>query len=103
MLLASIYLIPQRIVMWSTGLGYFSDNSGITGPEEKRRHRREVLRKTLTHPCIVAAGIGMVLLATQWQLPAFLGNTVKSISSCNTALSMILTALLWEKADFIRS
>lgn len=89
--------------MWSTGLGYFSDNSGITSPEEKRRHRREVLRKTLTHPCIVAAGIGMVLLATQWQLPAFLGNTVKSISSCNTALSMILTALLWEKADFIRS
>ena len=86
--------------MWSTGLGYFSDNSGITGPEEKRRHRREVLRKTLTHPCIVAAGIGMVLLATQWQLPAFLGNTVKSISSCNTALSMILIGVIMGESGF---
>ena len=100
LLLASIYLIPQRIVMWSMGIGYFSDSSGITGPEEKHRHRREVLRKTLTHPCIVAAVIGMVLLVTQWQLPAFLGNTVKSISNCNTALSMMLIGVIMQESGF---
>lgn len=97
LLMASIYLIPQRIVMWSVGLGYFTGDSGAASPEEKRRRRREVLRKTLTHPCIIAADIGMVLLITQWQLPTFLGNTLKSISSCNTALSMILIGvIMWE-------
>lgn len=100
LLLASVYLIPQRIVMWSVGIGYFSDNSSITSPQEKRRHFWEVFRKTITHPCIVAVGVGMVLLVTQLQLPAFLRNTIKSISSCNTALSMLLIGVIMQEGGF---
>lgn len=100
LLLASIYLIPQRIVMWSMGIGYFSDSGTITTPEEKRRHAWQVFRKTVTHPCIVAVGIGMVLLITQLQLPAFLANTIKSVSNCNTALSMILIGVIMQEGGF---
>lgn len=100
LMLASIYLIPQRIVMWSVGLGYFSDNTAAVSAGEKARHRREVLRKTLTHPCIIAAAVGMVLLITQLPLPAFLGNTIKSVSSCNTALSMILIGVIMQEGGF---
>lgn len=59
-----------------------------------------MLRKTLTHPCIIAAVVGMVLLITQLQLPAFLGNTIKSVSSCNTALSMILIGVIMHDGGF---
>lgn len=100
LLLASIYLIPQRIVMWSMGIGYFSDSSTITSPEEKRRHFCEVVRKTVTHPCIVAVAVGMVLLITQLQLPAFLANTIKSVSNCNTALSMLLIGVIMQEGGF---
>lgn len=100
LLLASIYLIPQRIVMWSMGIGYFSDSSTITSPEEKRRHFWEVVRKTATHPCIVAVAVGMVLLITQLQLPAFLANTIKSVSNCNTALSMLLIGVIMQEGGF---
>lgn len=100
LLLASIYLIPQRTVMWSMGIGYFSDSSAVTSPEEKRRHVWAVIRKTATHPCIVAVVVGMVLLVTQLQLPGFLANTIKSVSNCNTALSMILIGVIMQEGGF---
>lgn len=34
LLLASIYLIPQRIAMWSVGVSYFSNSGAITSSEE---------------------------------------------------------------------
>lgn len=99
-LLASIFLIPQRIVMWSTGIGYFMANDGQTDPAQKREHRKAVLKKTLTHPCILAAAIGMVIMLLQIPLPAFLGNTIKSFSSCNTALSMLLIGIIMGGSSF---
>lgn len=93
-LLASIYLIPQRIVMWSVGVTYFMADGQADTPEQKRARRLQVARKTITHPCIVAVLIGMVLMVTQLPLPAFLGNTVKSISNCTMAISMILIGLI---------
>lgn len=94
MVLASIYLVPLRVVMWSVGLSYFLKDSAAKTPEEKKAHRKSVLVKTITHPCIVATVIGMGIMLLQLPLPAFLGNTVKSISNCNTALSMILIGII---------
>ena len=90
LMLASVFLIPQRIAMWSVGVSYFMQDAAPASAEEKKAHRKEVLLKTLRHPCIVAVFLGMVLLLTQCPLPAFLGNTIKSISNANTAMSMIL-------------
>ena len=55
LLYASVYLIPQRIVMWSAGISYFTESPS----------RKEVVKKVLTHPCIVAVEIGIVLMVTQ--------------------------------------
>lgn len=90
LMLASVFLIPQRIAMWSVGVSYFMQDAAPASATEKKAHRKEVLLKTLRHPCIVAVYLGLVLLFTQCPLPAFLGNTIKSISSANTAMSMIL-------------
>lgn len=100
-LLTSIYLIPQRIIMWSVGVSYFMQENNPAGPEQQRSvRRRDLLRKTLTHPCIVGVFIGIVLLVTQLSLPAFLANTITSISNCNMAISMIVIGLILGSCDW---
>ncbi|HIT65458.1 MAG TPA: AEC family transporter [Candidatus Ventrimonas merdavium] len=79
LLYASIYLIPQRIVMWSAGVSYFTQCPS----------RKEVVKKVVTHPCIVAVGIGVVLMVSQIALPPFLQKTVSSLGGCTTAVSMV--------------
>lgn len=56
LMLTSIFLIPQRMAMWSVGVSYFMQGAGAapTTPEEKRAHRKAVILKTIRHPCIVA-------------------------------------------------
>lgn len=79
LLYASIYLIPQRIVMWSAGISCFTGTKG-----------KQVIKKVLTHPCIVAVIIGMVLLIFQVHLPGGIEKTLRYASNCTTALSMIV-------------
>lgn len=79
LLFASIYLIPQRIVMWSGGVACFTDAKG-----------KDVIKKVITHPCIVAVFIGMVIMVGQIQLPNFITISIKSLSNCTMALSMVV-------------
>lgn len=79
LLYASIYLIPLRAVMWSYGVFCF------TGSKEKG-----VVKKILTHPCIVAVMIGMFFMVTQLQLPKGFEQTIRYAGNANTALSMIV-------------
>lgn len=83
LLFASIYLIPQRIVMWSAGVTCFTGTRG-TG----------VIRKILTHPCIVSVEIGMVLMIFQISLPVGLDNAIRHSSNCTTALSMLVIGII---------
>lgn len=87
--LASIYLIPQRIMMWSEGISVFTE-----APSKK-----EMLKKILTHPCIVACEIGIVLMLTGWRPPEFLNETLVSVNNCNTAMSMLVIGMILADAD----
>lgn len=89
LLYASIYLIPVRIVMWSYGISCFSGKKG-----------KGVLKKTLTHPCIVAVMIGVLLMVTQVTLPAGIEKTLRSASNCNTALCMIVIGNILAEVRF---
>lgn len=79
LLYASIYLIPLRILMWSVGVACFSGSRG-----------KGVLKKVATHPCIVAATLGLVLMVTQLQLPGWIISPLGMVGSCNTALSLLV-------------
>lgn len=79
LLYASVFLLPQRVFMWSYGLSMFTTVSS-----------REVVKKVLTHPCIIAVEIGLVLMLSQTRLTGFLNATVNSLASSNTAVSMLL-------------
>lgn len=81
--LASIYLIPQRMAMWTLGVAFFEKSKG-----------RNVWKRVLTHPCIVAVFLGMILMFTGLRLPGVLDNTVRAVGDCNTGLSMFLVGML---------
>ncbi|MDO4268892.1 MAG: AEC family transporter [Eubacteriales bacterium] len=90
LLYASIYLIPQRIVMWSAGVSYFTES-----PD-----RKTVIKKVVTHPCIVAVAIGIVLMLTQFQLPVFLSKSISSLGGCTTAITMVFIGAVLAEAGF---
>lgn len=77
---ASLYLIPQRIVMWSAGVSYFTESPG----------RKEVIKKVIRHPCIIAVFLGFLMMAAGVKLPGFLNRSIKSLGGCTTALTMLL-------------
>lgn len=79
LLYASIYLIPQRIVMWSAGVSYFTESPS----------RKDVIKKVLKHPCIIAVEIGIIMMLTGFRFPEFLQRSVKSLGSCTTAITMM--------------
>ena len=78
--LASVYLIPQRIVMWSAGVSYFTEGTD----------RKTVVKRVITHPCILAVALGLAFMLGQVQLPSFLDAALKDIGNCNTAMSMLV-------------
>lgn len=87
--LASVYLIPQRIMMWSSGLAVFSGSTD----------KKAVVKKVVTHPCILACILGLVWMLTQFPLPAFLVSTIQYVGNCNTALSMMVIGMILAQID----
>lgn len=80
LLYASIYLIPQRTFMWSVGITYFTESPS----------KKELVKKVLTHPCIISVFVGLILLVGQIKIPGFLGACVNQVANANTSLSLIL-------------
>ena len=82
--LASIYLIPQRIMMWSSGLAVFSGSSD----------KMKTVKKVVTHPCILACVLGMILMITGLPIPPGLDGAVTAVGNCNTAMSMMVIGMI---------
>lgn len=84
LMLASIYLIPQRIMMWSSGLAVFSGTSD----------KKQTIKKVLTHPCILACILGIMFMLADIQLPPGLDGMVTALGNCNTAMSMMVIGMI---------
>jgi len=81
LLYTAMFLIPMRVVMWSAGTSYF-----VAGSTDKKK----VIKNVLTHPCLVAVYVGVILMVTQFQLPEMLVSAIKSVGGCNSALTMFI-------------
>ncbi len=88
LLYASVALIPLRIFMWSAGLSLFTVTNG-----------KRVVKQLLTHPCIIAVEIGILLMITKCQIPGFLDKTLYSLSSCVTPISMLIIGGILSEVD----
>ena len=90
-LLTSVALIPQRVVMWSAGLSLFTHTDG-----------RSVVKKLLTHPCIIAVFIGFALMFSgNPSLPVFLQKALSGASASTTCLSMLIIGSILAGAEHI--
>lgn len=84
LLYASIYVIPQRVFMWSVGLTYFTE-----APDTKT-----LVKKVLSHPCILSVFAGFLIMVFQIPLPGFLSLTIKNVAAANTFLAMMLVGTI---------
>lgn len=89
LLLASVYLVPQRTIMWSVGVAFFANPS-----------KEKWWVKVIRHPCIIAVFTGMVLMLSQWKMPVMAEMLFDSLGGCTMALSMIMIGLLLSDFDW---
>lgn len=82
--LASIYLIPVRIMIWSSGIAIFSNT----------QDKKTLIKKIIFHPCMVACGLGITAMLTHFEFPEFLEKTIVSIGACNTPMSMMVIGMI---------
>ncbi|MFT9076627.1 AEC family transporter [Ethanoligenens sp.] len=92
LLYASLFLIPVRIFMWSAGLSLFTVAD-----------KKDILKKLLRHPCIIAVWIGLGLMLIDFRLPKFVLDSISSISVCTTAVAMIIIGAILAEVDVRRA
>lgn len=88
LLYASVALIPIRLFMWSAGLALFTATD-----------RKSVVKKLLTHPCMVAVYIGLVPMISGLRFPMFLDDALRYTGSCTTAVSMMVIGVILAETD----
>ena len=89
LMIASIYLIPQRFMMWSAGLAAYSGMSD----------KAMAFKKIITHPCVIACVTGFVCMIFRISFPDFILSPVQLLGRCNTALSMMAVGMVLCKID----
>lgn len=80
LLLATIFIIPNRIFMWTAGMAIFTDTADKKG----------VVKKVLLNPCIIAVFLGLIRSVVEIPLPEFADKAVTSLGNATTPLSMLL-------------
>ena len=87
---ASIFLIPQRIVIWTAGIMYFTE-----APDKKT-----IVKKVITHPCIIAVVVGIIFMLAQIQLPLFVDSTLSAFSKSCTVMAMMAIGTILAEVNF---
>ena len=90
MLYGQIYLIPVRIVLWSAGVSYFQGKADL----------KTTMKKILTHPCIIAVGIGLIRMIFQIPIPEMIDGTLVSLGRCSTPLIMVFLGMILAESGF---
>lgn len=83
MMYASVFIIPQRILMWSAGMACFTESP----------NKKTVLKKLVKHPCIVAVYIGLFLLFFENMAVSVLESSVYTVPVVGVIVKLFLTSL----------
>ena len=82
--LASLFIIPTRILMWSAGISLFT--TGGT--------RWERTKKVMTNPAIIAVFLGLPWMIFQLPMPGFLDTAIDHMGDCTSPLAMALVGAI---------
>lgn len=81
----TMYMIFVRMFCWSYGLSLYT---GV------KSDWRTSAKRLALHPCMIAAALGLAVMLTGFQLPAFLQESAEYLSSCMMAMSMLLIGVV---------
>lgn len=90
LLYASVFLLPQRVVMWTAGVSYFT----------KETDKRQAYLKIIKHPSMIATYIGFIILIFHLTIPTPIYKAVLSLSNCTTAMTMMYVGTILVGVDF---
>ena len=90
---ASIAMVPQRIVMWSSGISCFTQKDSFG----------KVFKRVALHPCIIAVYIGLIKMFLPFDLPKPIDYSISTIGGCTLTTSMILIGTMLGEMKDIRS
>ena len=90
LLYASVFLLPQRVVMWTAGVSYFT----------KETDKKKAYKKILLHPSMIATYLGFLIMILHLTLPAPVYKAVLSLSNCTTAMTMMYIGTILVGVDF---
>lgn len=90
LLYASVFLLPQRVVMWTAGVSYFT----------KETNKKKAYKKILTHPSMIATYLGFLILIFHITMPTPIYKAVISLSNCTTAMTMMYIGTILVDVDF---
>lgn len=86
-MVANIFLIPQRILAYTAGKSIFN-------PNQKRRTIKEIILNFCTNHVVLALVIGILLAGFNVQIPTFIHSAIQNTSKCMSPLSLILVGSL---------
>ncbi|HIR06135.1 MAG TPA: AEC family transporter [Candidatus Copromonas faecavium] len=90
MLLATIFIIPNRIFMWTAGISIFTNSGDKSG----------AFKKVLMNPCMIAVYLGLIRSFTGFPIPDFLDSAIDGLGSATTPLSMLLIGCMMTELKF---
>lgn len=90
-LLASIYLIPHRIFMWTVGVNILSG--------EKQKNDG-VFKKLMTNPNVAAVFLGLLWGLTPWQMPEIIDRPLTLLGQSVSALAALTIGSILATIDF---
>lgn len=79
LLYASIFIIPNRIMMWTAGLSIFTQSDFKTK-----------MKNILLNPCIITVYLGLARRILNIPFPAFLDTAIGKIGGITSPLSMMI-------------
>jgi len=86
--LTSLFQIPIRLTMWSVGQALYT-----------KIQRKDLVRKLLCNPCIIAVFLGLAGMLLKISLPGLVMNTISSVSKCTTPISMFVVGAILANAS----
>ena len=60
----------------------------------------KTVKKVVTHPCILACVLGILLMITGLPIPPGLDGAVTAVGNCNTAMSMMVIGMILADINF---
>ena len=80
LVLAAIFIIPNRIFMWTAGISIFNSDTD----------KKQAALKVMMNPCMIAVYLGILQAALQLPIPGFVQKSLTGLGNCTTPITMLL-------------